>query len=47
MKINFLIISQPVNNSPYSEIISKHKVSIDFQPFLGKTLNTKEFHTKK
>ena len=50
MKITNILISQPepVNNSPYSEIISKHKVSIDFQPFFRvEALNTKEFRTQK
>lgn len=50
MKITNILISQPapVNNSPYSEIISRHKINVDFQPFFKvEALNAKEFRTQK
>ena len=37
MKIKTILISQPEpsnENSPYSKLISKHKVKIDFRPFI-------------
>ena len=50
MKVNNILISQlaPQNSSPYSEIISKYGVNIDFQPFFKvEPLTAKEFRTQK
>ncbi len=37
MKVKTILVSQPepkVENSPYFELIQKHKVKIDFRPFI-------------
>ena len=50
MKIDNVLISQPApqNNSPYSEIISKYGVNIDFFPFFKvEPLSAKEFRLQK
>ena len=50
MKVNNILISQPApqNSSPYSEIISKYGVNIDFQPFFKvEPLTAKEFRAQK
>ncbi len=50
MKVNNILISQPApqNSSPYSEIISKYGVNIDFHPFFKvEPLTAKEFRTQK
>ena len=50
MKINNILISQPAptNNSPYTEIIAKHKINIDFKPFFRvEPLTAKEFRAQK
>lgn len=50
MKIKNILISQPApqNSSPYSDIISKYGVNIDFQPFFKlEPLSAKEFRMQK
>lgn len=50
MKIKNILISQPepTNGSPYSELISKHKINIDFIPFFKvESLTAKEFRLQK
>jgi len=50
MKIKKILISQPAptNGSPYTELISKYKLSIDFVPFFKvEALQTKEFRLQK
>lgn len=50
MKIKNILISQPepTNGSPYTDIISKHKVNIDFVPFFRvEPLQAKEFRLQK
>ena len=50
MKIKKILISQPapVNGSPYTELISKYKITIDFKPFFRvEPLNSKEFRLQK
>lgn len=50
MKINNILISQPepANGSPYTEIISKYKVNIDFFPFFKvEPITAREFRTQK
>jgi len=50
MKIKNILISQPepTNGSPYSELISKHKINIDFIPFFKvEPLSAKEFRMQK
>ena len=50
MKVKNILISQPApqNSSPYSDIISKHGVNIDFQPFFKvEPLTAKEFRLQK
>lgn len=50
MKIKKILISQPrpQNSSPYSEIISKYGVSVDFLPFFKmEPLTAKEFRAQK
>lgn len=50
MKITNILISQPApqNSSPYTDLISKHKVNIDFFPFFKvEPLNAKEFRAQK
>ena len=50
MKIKNILISQPQpqNSSPYTEIISKYGVNIDFRPFFKmEPLTAKEFRTQK
>ncbi len=50
MKIKNILISQPapLNCSPYSDIISKYGVQIDFKPFFRvEPLSAKEFRTQK
>jgi len=37
MKVKTILVSQPepkVENSPYFELMQKHKVKIDFRPFI-------------
>lgn len=50
MKISNILISQPApqNSSPYTELISKHGVNIDFFPFFKvEPLSAKEFRAQK
>lgn len=50
MKITNILISQPApqNSSPYTELVSKHKVNIDFLPFFKvEPLSAKEFRAQK
>ena len=50
MKITNILISQPApqNSSPYTDLISKYKVNIDFFPFFKvEPLNAKEFRAQK
>lgn len=50
MKVTNILISQPApqNSSPYSEIITKYGVNIDFQPFFRvEPLSAKEFRAQK
>ncbi|OJV22067.1 MAG: uroporphyrinogen-III synthase [Bacteroidetes bacterium 41-46] len=50
MKIKNILISQPepTNGSPYSDLISKHKINIDFIPFFRvEALSAKEFRMQK
>ncbi len=50
MKIKNILISQPepTNGSPYTELISKHKINIDFIPFFKvEPLAAKEFRLQK
>ena len=50
MKIKKILISQPAptNGSPYTELISKYKVNIDFVPFFKvEALQAKEFRLQK
>ena len=50
MKVKNILISQPApqNSSPYSEIISKYGVTVDFQPFFRvEPLSAKEFRLQK
>lgn len=50
MKIKDILISQPQpqNSSPYTEIISKYGVNIEFRPFFKmEPLTAKEFRTQK
>ena len=46
MKISNILISQPApqTSNPYTDLISKYKVNIDFMPFFKvEPLNAKEF----
>jgi len=50
MKVKKILISQPqpVNGSPYTDLIAKYKVEIDFIPFFKvEPLNAKEFRLQK
>lgn len=50
MKISKILISQPEpqNNSPYTDLISKYGVEIDFKPFFRvEPLQAKEFRLQK
>ena len=50
MKITNILISQPApqTSNPYTDLISKHKVNIDFLPFFKvEPLNAKEFRAQK
>ena len=50
MKITNILISQPAPqaSNPYTDLISKHKVNIDFFPFFKvEPLNAKEFRAQK
>ncbi len=50
MNISNILISQPApqNNSPYTELVSKYGVNIDFKPFFKmEPLNAKEFRMQK
>lgn len=50
MTVKNILISQPApqNSSPYADIISKHGVNIDFQPFFKvEPLSAKEFRLQK
>lgn len=50
MKIKKILISQPAptNGSPYTELISKYKLNIDFLPFFKvEALQAKEFRLQK
>ena len=50
MKIKNILISQPepTNGSPYTEIITKHKVNIEFLPFFRvEPLQAREFRLQK
>ena len=50
MKITNILISQPAPqaSNPYSDLISKHNVNIDFFPFFKvEPLNAKEFRAQK
>lgn len=50
MKITNILISQPApqNSSPYTELVSKYGVEVDFQPFFRvEPLNAKEFRAQK
>lgn len=50
MKITDILISQPApqNNSPYSDIIARHGIIIDFIPFFKvEPLDIKEFRVQK
>lgn len=50
MKVKNILISQPApqNSSPYADMISKHGVNIDFQPFFKvEPLSAKEFRLQK
>ncbi|MFA6335298.1 MAG: uroporphyrinogen-III synthase [Bacteroidales bacterium] len=50
MKIKKILISQPAptNGSPYTELISKYKLNIDFVPFFKvEALQAKEFRLQK
>lgn len=50
MKVTNILISQPApqNSSPYSEIITKYGVNIDFHPFFRvEPLSAKEFRAQK
>ena len=50
MKVKKILISQPApaNGSPYTELISKHKIDIDFVPFFHvEPLPAKEFRMQK
>lgn len=50
MKIKNILISQPepANGSPYSELVTKHKITIDFIPFFKvEPLSAKEFRLQK
>lgn len=50
MKIENILISQPapVNGSPYSDLISKYKLNIDFFPFFKvEPISGRDFRTQK
>ena len=50
MKVKNILISQPApqNSSPYSDIIAKYGVNVDFQPFFRvEPLSAKEFRLQK
>ena len=50
MKIKNILISQPepTNGSPYTELISKYKVNINFIPFFKvEPLSAREFRLQK
>jgi Uroporphyrinogen-III synthase HemD. len=50
MKIKNILIAQPepANGSPYSELVTKHKITIDFIPFFKvEPLSAKEFRLQK
>ncbi len=50
MKIKNILISQPepANGSPYSDLVTKHKITIDFIPFFKvEPLSAKEFRLQK
>ncbi len=51
MKVKTILVSQPepkVENSPYFELIQKHKVKIDFRPFIHvEGVPVKEIRTQK
>jgi uroporphyrinogen-III synthase len=42
MKVKTILVSEPkVENSPYFELQQKHKVKIDFRPFIHVGVNAK------
>ena len=51
MKVKTILVSQPepkVENSPYFELQQKHKVKIDFRPFIHvEGVNAKEIRLQK
>ena len=51
MKIKTILISQPEpsnENSPYSKLKEKHKLTIDFRPFIHvEGLSSKQVRTQK
>lgn len=50
MKIKNILISQqaPLNGSPYTDLISKYKINIDFYPFFRvEPITGREFRTQK
>ena len=51
MKVKTILVSQPepkVENSPYFELQHKHKVKIDFRPFIKvEGISAQEFRTQK
>jgi uroporphyrinogen-III synthase len=50
MKVKTILVSQPepkVENSPYFELQQKHKVKIDFRPFIHVEVNAKRSDFKK
>jgi transcriptional regulator of heat shock response len=51
MKVKTILVSQPepkVDNSPYFELQQKHKVKIDFRPFIHvEGVNAKEIRLQK
>jgi uroporphyrinogen-III synthase len=49
MKVKTILVSQPepkVENSPYFELQQKHKVKIDFRPFIHRGVNAKKLDSK-
>ena len=51
MKVKTILVSQPepkVENSPYFELQNKHKVKVDFRPFIHvEGVNAKEIRLQK
>ena len=51
MKVKTILVSQPepkVENSPYFELQQKHKIKIDFRPFIQvEPVPVKEFRKQK